>query len=108
MKMWITRNIRLGLWIHAAFLFVVDLCFAPALVGSVADFLLRTAFLTHFVLMMTFASQDYPEREMFVRSVLVLIISFPLSLMYASALNWVARFFLSLRHRKTIMSDTNV
>jgi hypothetical protein len=108
MKMWITRNLRFGLWIHAGFLLIFDLSFGRAFLSSVANDLLLTAFLPHLAVVMTFASSDYPENEMLARSLFALIVCFPLSLLYASALRWLGRFALSLRRRKALMGHTNV
>jgi len=91
---WLSRNIRLAIWIHVVFLFVFNLCWAPSPIATIAIWGLLTVFLPHFLIAQKFGgfTADVGSlQDIIVLSVVSFVLTFPLSLVYAWFLHWLAR-----------------
>ncbi len=100
---WVSRNIRLGVWIHVAFLVVVVLGWAPSPLNTVATWVLITVFLPHFLIAQKFGgfSSDVGSlSDILAFTVLSFVLAFPVSLVYASFLHWVAQRIRRFRHAR--------
>ena len=90
---WLSRNFRLAIWIHVVFLVVLNLCWAPSPIDTIATWGLLTAFLPHFLIAQKFGAFT-PDvgslHDMIVLSIVSFVLAFPVSLVYASFLHWIA------------------
>ena len=91
---WLSRNIRLGVWIHVLFLVVVVSGWAPSPIDNVATWVLITVFLPHLLIAQKFggfSSGVGSLSDIITLTLLSFVLAFPVSLVYASLLHWIAR-----------------
>jgi hypothetical protein len=89
---WLSRNVRLAIWIHAVFLLVLSLCLAPSPIDAIATWGLLTLFLPHFLIAQKFGgftSDVGSLHAIIVLSIVSFALAFPISLVYASLLHWI-------------------